>query len=157
MAEPFKNLLNADLVRTAGQHLRRVWPAFDRLRFERIAFAGLQALELKASPTEEQRAFVSRLFAAFAALKPMPKSADPPISDGQVSDTRPITADGSAPSAPEQARSAESPGAWLLSPDGVAAKGRDLGLALGPEESEHAYKARLLVATARRKLTAKAS
>ena len=34
MAEPFKNLIDADLVRTASRHLRRVWPAFDRARFE---------------------------------------------------------------------------------------------------------------------------
>src|SRR5688572_26777225 len=48
MAEPFKNLLNADLVRTASRHLRRVWPAFDRQRFERMAITGLAQLELKA-------------------------------------------------------------------------------------------------------------
>jgi hypothetical protein len=48
MAEPFKNLIDADLVRTAGRHLRRVWPAFDRARFERLAITGLERLELKA-------------------------------------------------------------------------------------------------------------
>jgi 3-methyladenine DNA glycosylase AlkC len=67
MAEPFKNLLNADLVRTAGQHLRRVWPAFDRSRFERTAIAGLQALELKARVQHVAVALEAVLPASFAA------------------------------------------------------------------------------------------
>ena len=32
----------------AGQHLRRVWPAFDRARFESLATTGLETLDLKA-------------------------------------------------------------------------------------------------------------
>lgn len=48
MAEPFKLLLNADVVRRAGRHLQRSWPAFGRERFERLAVDGLDALELKA-------------------------------------------------------------------------------------------------------------
>lgn len=48
MAEPFKLLLDADVVRRAGRHLQRTWPAFDRRRFERLALDGLDALELKA-------------------------------------------------------------------------------------------------------------
>jgi 3-methyladenine DNA glycosylase AlkC len=46
--EPFKNLLNAALVREAGDALARSWPAFDRKAFERRAIRGLQALEMKA-------------------------------------------------------------------------------------------------------------
>ena len=46
--EPFKSLLNADLVRTAGAHLQRSSAAFDRARFERDALSGLEALEFKA-------------------------------------------------------------------------------------------------------------
>ena len=46
--EPFKNLLSAQLVRDAGAHLQRVWPAFDRSQFEHLAQTGLDALELKA-------------------------------------------------------------------------------------------------------------
>jgi len=48
MAEPFKNLINADLLRTAGKHLARAWPEFPRQRFVRRAIAGLDELELKA-------------------------------------------------------------------------------------------------------------
>jgi 3-methyladenine DNA glycosylase AlkC len=46
--EPFKNLLNAGLVREAGAALARSWPAFDRAAFERRAVRGLDALEMKA-------------------------------------------------------------------------------------------------------------
>jgi hypothetical protein len=48
MAEPFKNLINAGTVAQAGRHLQRVWPAFDRARFESLATTGLETLELKA-------------------------------------------------------------------------------------------------------------
>lgn len=48
MPEPFKNLLNADVVRTASRHLRRAWPDFDARSFERLSLAGLDGLELKA-------------------------------------------------------------------------------------------------------------
>jgi 3-methyladenine DNA glycosylase AlkC len=46
--EPFKHRLDAQLVHRAGLELRRAWPAFDRVRFERIALEALDALELKA-------------------------------------------------------------------------------------------------------------
>lgn len=48
MPEPFKNLINAALVREAGAHLRRAWPGFDRRAFEARALGGLDALEMKA-------------------------------------------------------------------------------------------------------------
>ncbi|GGA81631.1 hypothetical protein GCM10011521_19970 [Arenimonas soli] len=48
MPEPFKNLINADLVRACGEHLQRHWRGFDRRDFERQALAGLDALEMKA-------------------------------------------------------------------------------------------------------------
>ena len=48
MAEPFKNLLNAKLVREAGSALSRSWSGFDRQAFERHATRGLDALEMKA-------------------------------------------------------------------------------------------------------------
>src|SRR5512145_1282853 len=46
--EPFKNLINATTVSSAGQHLQRAWSGFDRQRFEALANHGLDALELKA-------------------------------------------------------------------------------------------------------------
>lgn len=67
MAEPFKNLLNADLVRTASRHLRRVWPAFDRARFERMAITGLAQLELKARVQHVAKALEAVLPESFAA------------------------------------------------------------------------------------------
>ena len=48
MPEPFKNLLNDEVVRHAALQLRRAWPAFDGRAFERRALAGLDALEMKA-------------------------------------------------------------------------------------------------------------
>lgn len=48
MPEPFKNLINPDLVRACGEHLQRHWREFDRRRFERHALEGLDALEMKA-------------------------------------------------------------------------------------------------------------
>ena len=48
MAEPFKNMLNADLVRQAAVHLQRTTPGFDAAHFRRLATSGLDALEMKA-------------------------------------------------------------------------------------------------------------
>jgi 3-methyladenine DNA glycosylase AlkC len=48
MAEPFKNLIDAALVRAMGQHLRRAQLDFDRRAFESLALAGLESLEMKA-------------------------------------------------------------------------------------------------------------
>lgn len=48
MPEPFKNLINPDLVRSCGEHLQRHWRGFDRRDFERRALQGLDALEMKA-------------------------------------------------------------------------------------------------------------
>lgn len=48
MAEAFKNLINPTTVTTAGHHLQRVWPAFDRAHFEALASQNLEALEFKA-------------------------------------------------------------------------------------------------------------
>ncbi|GAB2666050.1 hypothetical protein [Arenimonas aestuarii] len=48
MPEPFKNLINAGLVRACGEHLQRHWRDFDRRGFEKHALDGLDALEMKA-------------------------------------------------------------------------------------------------------------
>jgi 3-methyladenine DNA glycosylase AlkC len=48
MAEPFKHLINAPLVRRMATHLQRTTPRFDAAAFVAAATAGLDALELKA-------------------------------------------------------------------------------------------------------------
>jgi len=48
MAEPFKNQINADLVRQAAAQLVPHAPSFDAKAFVRLATRGLDALELKA-------------------------------------------------------------------------------------------------------------
>lgn len=48
MPEAFKNLINTGTIARAGGHLQRAWPGFDRRRFERLASAGLDGLEMKA-------------------------------------------------------------------------------------------------------------
>lgn len=48
MPDAFKNLINADRVREAGEHLARAWPRFNRAAFEKQALHKLDALELKA-------------------------------------------------------------------------------------------------------------
>ena len=48
MTEPFKNLLDADVVGQLRRHLIRVDPGFDGKRFAALALAGLGDLELKA-------------------------------------------------------------------------------------------------------------
>jgi 3-methyladenine DNA glycosylase AlkC len=48
MPEPFKNLLDAALVRRIGSRLKQADAAFDIERFERLAGQGLETLELKA-------------------------------------------------------------------------------------------------------------
>jgi 3-methyladenine DNA glycosylase AlkC len=83
MAEPFKNLLNADLVRLGGQHLQRAWPGFDRAHFEAQALGGLEALELKARALQISSALQATLPTDFdqaagileSSLAPAPASA----------------------------------------------------------------------------------
>lgn len=86
MAEPFKNLINDDVVRQAGHHLQRVWPGFDRPRFEALSIDGLQALEFKDRARHLGRAMAATLPDDFhqaadvlqAALKPVQASSVDP-------------------------------------------------------------------------------
>jgi len=86
MAEPFKNLINDDVVRQAGHHLQRVWHDFDRTRFEALSMDGLQALEFKDRARHLGRAMDATLPDDFhqaadvlqAALKPVPTSSIDP-------------------------------------------------------------------------------
>ncbi len=83
--EAFKNLINSVTVKRAGQHLQRVWPAFDRRRFERQATHGLDALEFKARAMQLADALQATLpddFSVAAAVleaslaEPIPLNAD---------------------------------------------------------------------------------
>lgn len=67
MAEPFKNLLNASTVGWLPRHLGRAWPAFDGERFEALALAGLEALEMKARAQHLCAALEATLPADFGA------------------------------------------------------------------------------------------
>ncbi len=66
MAEPFKNLINRRTVADAGTHLARVWPEFDRARFEGLAGDGLEKLELKARALQIAAALATTLPTDFA-------------------------------------------------------------------------------------------
>lgn len=61
MAEPFKNLINLEVVRSIGVHLHRVDPKFARRDFEARASAGLDGLELKARVLQVADALVATL------------------------------------------------------------------------------------------------
>ena len=78
--EPFKNLINAGTVQRAGQHLQRVWPAFDRRAFEHRAAHGLDALEFKARAMQLADALQATLPDHFAdAADMLEASLAPPI------------------------------------------------------------------------------
>ena len=61
MAEPLKNLIDADAVGAISHHLHRVWTGFDHRAFTRQALAGLDALELKARVMQAAGALVAAL------------------------------------------------------------------------------------------------
>lgn len=61
MGEPFKNLIDAEVVRSIGAHLQRVDAKFPRRDFEARASAGLAALELKARVLHVADALIAAL------------------------------------------------------------------------------------------------
>jgi hypothetical protein len=79
MAEPFKNLLNAAVVRDIGGRLERHLPGFPRRRFERLALAGLDTLEMKARAMQIASALEACLPPEFAAAAEALEAA---IADG---------------------------------------------------------------------------
>ena len=80
VAEPFKLLIHAGTVVAMGRHLRRAWPAFDAVRFETLAGAGLDALELKARAMQLADALEATLPADFAlAADVIEASLAPPL------------------------------------------------------------------------------
>jgi len=77
--EPFKNHINSHTVARTGQHLQRVWPAFERQRFERHAAHGLEALEFKARAMQLADALQATLPADFTqAAQVLEASLAPP-------------------------------------------------------------------------------
>jgi 3-methyladenine DNA glycosylase AlkC len=89
MAEPFKNLINADTVRQTRQQLHRVWPGFDGARFEALALDGLEALELKARAQHLRNALEATLPGDFdAAVAIIEASLAPMRGDEELSALR---------------------------------------------------------------------
>jgi 3-methyladenine DNA glycosylase AlkC len=79
MAEPFKNLINAQTVAWAGQHLQRADAVFDRDLFERLAGGGLDALDMKARAMQIADALEATLPVDFgAAARQIEASLAPP-------------------------------------------------------------------------------
>jgi 3-methyladenine DNA glycosylase AlkC len=78
--EPFKNLINPGTVAQAGRHLQRVWPGFDRRRFEQHAATGLDDLEFKARAMQLADALQATLPAHFGdAAEVLEASLAPPV------------------------------------------------------------------------------
>ncbi len=82
MAEPFKNLLSAALVREAAVHLARHAPGFDARGFVQRAADGLDGLEMKARALQIARALEATLPADFdAAAGAIEAALAPPEPD----------------------------------------------------------------------------
>lgn len=79
--EPFKNLINAPLVRTAAGHLQRVQPDFDARRFTALATTGLDALEMKARAMQIASALEATLPEAFSSAAATLQAALAPAAD----------------------------------------------------------------------------
>ena len=82
MAEPFKNLINADVIQACGANIKRVWPAFDQQRFVRLAAQGLDGLEMKARAMQIASALEDTLPEDFDRAAGMLEAAlAPPFQD----------------------------------------------------------------------------
>ena len=93
MAEPFKNLLNAQVVDSAARHLARVWPAFDARRFRSLGLKGLDDLELKARAQHLCAALEATLPADFAQAADIIEAALAPVrGDEDLADLRDVDA-----------------------------------------------------------------
>jgi hypothetical protein len=116
MAEPFKNLINSALVRTAAHALDRAVgagerarvragkapsDAFDASTFERLALTGLDALELKARAHHVASALLATLAHADAAqfdaaCSRIERALAPPIATDDLASARNDVGDGLA-------------------------------------------------------------
>ncbi|MBI5720400.1 MAG: DNA alkylation repair protein [Burkholderiales bacterium] len=87
--EPFKNLINAELVRAAAAHLQRRQPDFDARAFVAEATRGLADLELKERAMHVAGALQHHLPADFDAAAALIEAALAPASqDEQLKDVR---------------------------------------------------------------------
>jgi len=84
MSEPFKNLIDAQLVRDAAAVLRRADPAFDAERFTRLASHGLEALEMKARAMQIADALQATLHTDFARAADVLEAALAPAETGET-------------------------------------------------------------------------
>lgn len=84
MAEAFKNLLNADLVHEAAQHLARHAAGFDHRHFVAQATQGLEALEMKARAMQIADALEATLPARFADAADVLEAALAPAEAGDA-------------------------------------------------------------------------
>jgi 3-methyladenine DNA glycosylase AlkC len=96
MAEPFKEFLNAALVRHAARHLQALDPRFRASRFERAVVSHLPSLELKARALCIADALAEHLPADFGdatdlltrALASAPANADAVMGDAALATSR---------------------------------------------------------------------
>lgn len=87
MAEPFKNLINAALVRDAAAHLKRHAPGFDDTGFVRQATRGLDTLEMKARAMQIATALEHTLPVEFDAAAALIEAALAPAPPGERFDS----------------------------------------------------------------------
>ncbi len=126
MAEPFKNLINVQLLAAAGARLQAVWPEFERETFFRQAAEGLDTLELKARAMQVCSALEATLPADFGdACNVIETSLAAPWPDDRLSAGDATTVDSGL-------------AGWILWPAGeyIARRGQH-----DPERALHALRA----------------
>lgn len=100
MAEPFKNLFSADLVRVAAKHLARHDPKFDSKRFVTLATTGLDQLEMKARAMQVASALEETLPQEFERAASVLEAALAPAYEservGELAGTKAVHAEGLA-------------------------------------------------------------
>ena len=141
IVEPFKNLLNAELVRASGAALQRVWPAFERKHFECVALNNLDALEMKARTMQIADALEATL----------PQDFDAACSVIEAALAPPVAADGAASQGDVATRGLSG---WIVWPLGEFVARRGLGHAERALRALHALTQRLTAEWAIRPLIA---
>ena len=92
MTEPFKNLLNKDVIQDMATHFHKQWPKFDRKGFVSAATKNLNSLELKARTEQITETMVEYLPTDFKkASKIILTSLGSPSDDTISTDTKDAT------------------------------------------------------------------